>query len=174
LAKRVALRPEWLESPVDDIYSISGCISEDFANYIEFWRHNGYWLFDSVEVIREIAREHSIDLGGCRFFYYEIHEHEYCGEQEGWRTYERGSFPTEVRVPDFARIEGFDVATASLDNTPECSPLSCNSLAKKIPVNRHCLLATFEEAKQLLENGAFEESEPGPYRIFAVYSLDEP
>ena len=56
MAKRVATRPEWLEVPsVDDIYSVSRCVSRDFADYINYWKHNGYWLFDSIDVIRRLA-----------------------------------------------------------------------------------------------------------------------
>lgn len=52
MAKRVVNRPGWLKANgVEDIYSVSGCISKNFADYIIFWKHNGYWLFDSPEVI---------------------------------------------------------------------------------------------------------------------------
>jgi hypothetical protein len=33
------------------------------------------------------------------------------------------------------------------------------------------LFETFEEAESALNTGAFNEAEPGPYRIFAVYSV---
>jgi len=33
------------------------------------------------------------------------------------------------------------------------------------------LLQSFEQARALLENGTFNDSEPGPYRILAVYSV---
>jgi hypothetical protein len=69
-------------------------------------------------------------------------------------------------------LRGFDVTTFSLNNSPECSPLSCNSLATSIPVNEHCLFNAFAEAKEALEAGLFENSEPGPYRVFAVYTVD--
>jgi len=53
--KRVERRPEGLAAPaVRDIYSLSGCISEQFADYIPFWKHNGFWLFDSP------AKEHCL------------------------------------------------------------------------------------------------------------------
>jgi len=69
---------------------------------------------------------------------------------------------------------GFDVVSFSQQNSPECSPLSCNALAQSTPVNRHCLLATFEDAVTALEAGRFDNSEPGPFRIFAVYSVPRP
>ena len=36
---------------------------------------------------------------------------------------------------------------------------------------KRCLLHSLEQARTLLENGTFNNSEPGPYRIFVVYSL---
>lgn len=63
MAKRVVNRPDWLHSVrVSSIYSLSGCISEDFANYIDCWKHNGYWLFDSPAEILDVAREKKVDL----------------------------------------------------------------------------------------------------------------
>jgi hypothetical protein len=79
-----------------------------------------------------------------------------------------------VNPPSGRVLEGFDVVTFHAKNAPEHSPLSCNSLAKELSINAHCLFATFEEAETNLTNGAFDKSEPGPYRIFAVYSIDWP
>jgi len=44
--------------------SVSGHISDNFAAYIPYWKHNGYWLFDSPEIINEVARHNSVDLEG--------------------------------------------------------------------------------------------------------------
>jgi hypothetical protein len=41
----------------------------------------------------------------------------------------------------------------------------------EITGNPHCLFESFEHAKQALEAGAFDNAEPGPFRIFAVYTL---
>ena len=48
------------------------------------------------------------------------------------------------------------------------------ALASTVDTNERCLLHSFEQARALLENGTFGNSEPGPYRIFAVYSVDWP
>ncbi|MGQ0554553.1 MAG: hypothetical protein ACT4PN_01220, partial [Nitrospiraceae bacterium] len=70
MAKRVVGNPDWLKaSGVEDIYAVSGCISKDFADYIKFWKHNGYWFFDSPDIIEQVAQEHSIDLAGTTMFY---------------------------------------------------------------------------------------------------------
>ena len=66
--KKVVSAPDWVKVPGSDIYSVSGCISEDFANYIPYWRHNGYWLFDSPQIIQALAAENAIDLSGLTLF----------------------------------------------------------------------------------------------------------
>jgi len=175
MAKRVELRPDWLEvTSVDDVFSVSSCISEDFCDYIDFWRHNGYWFFDSPSVIQELAREEQIDLLGTVLFYYEAFPLEFDADHGVWREFvPESSFSTDVLLPESRTLEGYDVATFSQGNTPECSPLSCNHLAEEIAVNRHCLIDSFEDAKNCVENLHFNNSEPGPYRIIAVYTTEE-
>jgi len=174
MAKRVSKKPDWLQAPqVTDIYSVAGCISEDFADYIKFWKHNSHWLFDSPEIIRSAASENSIRLEGTSLFYYEVHEKEFDGES--WRPFEiESSFPTNVVVPARKQLEGFDVVTFSVGTSPECSPLSCNSLVEALRTNEHCLFSSFEETEAHVSNGMFNESEPGPYRIFSVCSVGWP
>jgi hypothetical protein len=172
LAKSVCKRPDWLKAPqVIDIYSVSGCVSEDFADYIDYWKHNGYWLFDSPEIIKNIAREHTIQIEGTSLFYYEVNEKEFDGE--GWHLFvPEPSIPTNVLLPTVKQLEGFDVVTFYARNLPECSPLSCNSMAEKLHTNAHCLLDSFVEAETNINDGAFKNAEPGPYRIFGVYSVE--
>jgi len=71
MAMHICSRPEeWFKAPnVVDIYSECGCISEHFVeDYIQFWKHNGYWLFDSPEIIRAIAKENSMTFRERLFF----------------------------------------------------------------------------------------------------------
>jgi len=174
LAKRIHSKPDWLDAAqVTDIYSVSGCVSPVFDDYVDYWKHNGFWLFDSPRVIQKIAREHSIDLTGTTLFYYEVYEKEFDGDS--WRPYGPDpSFQTAVVVPTDKHLEGYDVVTFFSRNLPECSPLSCNYLARELPTNAHCLLDSFEIAEANLTNRAFKDSEPGPYRIFSVYTVDWP
>jgi len=174
MAKRVTKRPGWLQAAnVIDIYSVSSCVSEDFADYINYWKHNGYWLFDSPEVIRSLAREQALGLEGTSLFYYEAYEMEFGGGS--WHTYTpEPSFQINVTPPTKKAIEGFDVITFYARGHPECSPLSCNSLAEKLRTNSHCLFPSFDDAKTTLTSGGFTKCEPGPYRIFSVYSVDWP
>jgi len=174
LYKQVARRPDWLKATqVEDIYSLSGCESEDFADYIPFWRHNGFWLFNTPATIEKLARDQAISLEGMKLFFYEAYELEYDSEKGRWRNFSPiQDFITDVDVPQGKTLEGYDVTTFSVGTSPECSPLSCNSLAETIPTNRHCLFETFEGARQALESGRFKHAESGPYRIIVVYSVN--
>jgi len=63
LYKKVASRPEWLKAgQVNDIYSVGGHVSEDFTDYVDYWKHNGYWLFDSPYILAEVAKDASVSL----------------------------------------------------------------------------------------------------------------
>jgi hypothetical protein len=174
MAKRVSKRPDWVKAPkIVDIYSVSGCISENFADYIKYWKHNGYWFFDSPDIIQKIAKENSHQLERTSLFYYEAYELEL--DSESWQRYiPEPSFPINVTPPHRKELKGFDVVTFFTRNSPGCSPLSCNSLAQSLPTNEHCLLPSFEAAEANLKSGAFKNSEPGPYRIYSVYCVDWP
>lgn len=173
IAKKIAFKPDEFDSDkIEDIYSVSGCISENFGDYINCWKHNGYWLFDSPEIIKDVARELQVDLTVTTTFYYEAYEFQYHLDERQWEEYApEKSFPTNVIIPVNKDLEGYDLVSFSQGNSPECSYLSCNHLTSQIPVNQHCLLDRFEDAKALLNNPILSGCEPGPCRIFAVYSL---
>ena len=177
MAKHVVSRPDWLEAErVTDIYSVSNCISPNFADYIDYWMHNGYWFFDSPQVLSELADQNSLDLEGTRLFFYEVYERELHGDTGQWEDFKpEPSLETRVLIiPGAKQLEGYDVVTFYARTTPECSPLSCNALATEVETNQHCLLPSLERAMELLEEGTFQDTEPGPYRIFAVYSTEWP
>lgn len=180
MAKHVSLRPAWIKTTsVVDVYSVSDCGGcRDFCNnlarvpYDNDWNHNGFWFFDSPEVIRSVAKKKSIQLDGTILFYYEVYEMEF--HDGNWHAFgPEPSFPTNVRVPACRHLDGFDVVTISNRNAVEHSPLSCNSMADELATNDHCLLASLEKAQANLKNGLFnfDTCEPGPYRIFSVSSV---
>lgn len=177
MAKRSCEKPRALGLlPVEDVYSVSACVNDDFVDdYINCWKHNGYWLFDSPAEIREVARELGVSVEGTKLFYYEAYEMEFDEKGMSWSAFAPESgMKTAVIVPKNKFLEGYDLVTFWARNAPECSPLSCCALAEKVAPNEHCLVRTFEEAKAALEAGKFSGAEPGPYRIFAVYSVDWP
>lgn len=171
--KKLASRPDWVKaSKVDDIYSVSKCISDDFCDWINFWQHNGYWFFDDLEIIRKIATDNRIDLASMKPFYYRVYPKQWDADSSKWFTFSpEESFSTDVLEPTAPKVEGFDVVTYSCQTSAECSPLSCNSLADALPTNSHCLFETLEMARSALESNSFDRAEPGPYRIVEVNSL---
>ncbi len=173
MAKLMSGPPDWLECPqLSEIYSVSGCVSKFFTDYAKHWKHNGFWLFNSPIEIRQIADAENIDLTQAKLFYYEIYSLQFEEEDRSWSAVEPDpAFPTAVEIPPAKSLEGFDVVSASVGTVPECSPLCCNYLARRTPVNSRCLLASLDETRDLLVRGVFDHSEPGPLRIFAVYSL---
>ncbi|WP_421705454.1 hypothetical protein [Alloalcanivorax xenomutans] len=173
MAKRVALKPDWLKADqVKDLYSVSGCTSKDFADYIDYWKHNGYWLFNSQDEIYALATEHGIDMSGTTMFYYEAYEYQCYEDGPEWEPFgPEKSFHTSVVLPNKKALQGFDIVSFYGGNAPECSYLSCNHMAQELKVNKHCLLSSLDEAKIHLESRVFESCEPGPCRIFAVYSV---
>lgn len=173
LAKKISPKPELLNNArIADIYSVSACISENFADYIHYWKHNGYWLFDSPQIIINLVAEQRIELADTLMFYYQAYELEYDVNHSNWQAFRpEPSFTTKIIEPTEKTLQGYDIVAFAGGTAPECSPLSCNYLAETIPVNSHCLLDSAENAKRLLERGAFARCEPGPYRIIAVYTL---
>jgi hypothetical protein len=77
-------------------------------------------------------------------------------------------FETCVIPPGSASCLGYDVVTCSMQNSPECSPLSCNGLATDIQANENCLIDSLDYAKECLEDGMFDNSEPKPFRLIEV------
>jgi hypothetical protein len=123
--------------------------------------------------MRQLAQENAIDLAGATLFYYEVFEEEFDEDAKAWRAVAPdASLPTNVEPPKAPRLEGYDIATFWARSAAECSPLSCNGLAEHLPVNRHCLFAALDDARRALDGGIFDKSEPGPFRIFAVYTMD--
>lgn len=175
MAKRVVMNPDWLKADqVVDLYSVSNCISEDFADYVKYWKHNGYWFFDSPARIRRVSEENNIDLDGTTMFYYECFELQASEDGSQWEEWSpEESFETNVVEPEQKTLEGFDVVSFNMGSNPECSYLSCNHMAEDLQVNKHCLLESFDETKNLIDRGAFEDCEPGPCRIFAVYTVKD-
>jgi hypothetical protein len=80
---------------------VSGCVSNTFTDYLNFWKHNGYWLFDSPERIIEIARAHGIDLAETLLFLYEVYELQFDSGQS-MRFEPEPSFGTNVSIPEEA------------------------------------------------------------------------
>ncbi|MGE3848921.1 MAG: hypothetical protein AB7I01_18735 [Gammaproteobacteria bacterium] len=171
--KKVEVKPDFISAPhVREISSVSSCVSEDFCDYINFWKHNGYWFFNSPAVMTQLAEANHISLEGQTLFYYRIYPYQWRADAGGWMPFSPDeAFRTEVVEPADSYLCGFDVVTYRAQTSPECSPLSCNALASDFDVNEHCLFTTFDDAKAAIESGKMEKGEAGPYRIIEVHTL---
>ena len=174
LYKRIVPRPAWLDgSPhIMDVRSISACMSPSYPEQFDHWRHNGCWLYDEPSIMHEIAHKDGVSLDGMTLFYYEMYPQKYSEATHSWSPIELSHRPMQVAIPPRRSLQGIDVNCASQRNAPECSPLWCNGLCAELPVNEHCLFGSLDEARSALEQGKFDNSEPGPFRIYAVYSVD--
>lgn len=177
MAKRIAEGPLIAETlGLSEVWSVSECISKNFTNYIPYWKHNGYWLFNSPREIIEIAHAESLDPSELKLCYYRMFPWEFHESSRQWMPVASPTteFNTEVRALTGAVHLGFDVVTYSDNHSPGCSPLTCNYLANNLRANQWGLLDTFGKAKSTLEAGAFDNSEPGPFRIIEVSTLPWP
>ena len=128
MRKKIALCPDWIKAAnVRDIYAVSHCISENFADYIPVWKHNGFWFFNSPSDIADAAHELNASLEDTTLLYFEGYPLEYDDETKRWQPYEpEKDFPSPARIapPANKMLMGYDVVTYSIATSAECSPLS--------------------------------------------------
>jgi len=164
--KRTARRPHWLEAPgVAEVCSVSSCVSSGPDDWVQRWQHNALWVYDSPALawsaVPRDARD-EFDLYAYRLYPVE------------WVA----GVPRPLAIPALPALEpldasfeclGCDVVSRSAGTSFECSPLSCNSMAREHPVNRYCLLDDPATAFRLA--GEFEGGggEPGPYCVVEVW-----
>ena len=88
MAKRIMIRPDWLEVPsVRDIYSVCNCMSEDFCDYVLHWKHNGFWFFDSPELIRAVAAESDVCHSDTALLFFQGYDLQFDADRNAWTDY---------------------------------------------------------------------------------------
>jgi len=166
--KRIA-EPDGLNCRnVTRVYSVSSCISKDFAYYIPYWKHNQYWFFNTPEDMDSIINQQNI-TDELELLYYELYELEFDEEEQAWQEFSgEESFGYDVKRPLHKHFLGFDIVNYTQGTSPEHSPLSCNLLCREVEVNQYCLLDELDQAIKLTGSLNENKAEPGPYRIIAV------
>lgn len=164
--KQTAKKPDWLDVPhVAEVCSVSECVSSGPDGWIDQWRHNALWAYDSPELAWSVVpagREAEFDLYAWRIFPVRFE-----GGQEN--PVEMPALSVEPLSSAFVRL-GFDaVSRRHLDSNFECSPLSCNHMAKEVAVNHYCLLETEIEGFRVACDFSRTEPEPGPYYLVEVW-----
>jgi hypothetical protein len=181
--KLVVARPDWLApAQVDEICSVSNCISKapEPPERWTRWAFNDSTYYDTPELAERDGAEgvtysmfalelYPLLFDGDRAIETPVVELLNsrsgvlpAGPREGfvWIGYDVVGIRTAqaAAADQAAQLVGFD-----------CSPLSCNSGATEIPVNRYCLLDTWDAAVAVAVRCARGEFEPGPYVIMGVY-----
>lgn len=167
--KRTAKRPEWVTADVEEVCSASECISSGPDGWIDHWKHNDLFLFDSPEVAEAVLppeRRAEFEMYAFRLFPIRFHH----GERQPTAIPELAVIPPPH---DFERL-GLDVVSKSCDSTFEHSPLSCNNLASEHRVNRHCLVDDAGYAFELAAAFAQTQPEPGPFFVVEVWRKRKP
>jgi len=173
--KRIIAPPDGLNCKnVLKIYSVSDCMSEDFTDYIPYWKHNKYWFFNRPDDMDSIIAEQKI-TDEFELLFYELYEKEFDEEKQAWQDFQgEESFEYDVQTPVYKDFLGFDIVSYSVGTSPEHSPLSCNLLCREVDVNEYCLLNDLAYAVELTESLNDKKAEPGPYRILAVNRIPAP
>jgi len=163
--KRTVRRPEWLKAAgVEEVCSVSTCISEAPKGWIDEWRHNEMFLYDNPDLAWSVVPEPAqseFDLYAYKLFSVMFED----GQRKPF------DIPALHAVPlcDSFVCLGFDAVSRSAGAAFECSPLSCNYMAEEVAVNRHCLMddqaIAFQKAAEFEARGC----EPGPYFVVEVW-----
>jgi len=154
-AKRPTRPGDWPGPPhVKEICSVSNCLAPAPAGWIERWQHNGLGFYNSPT---------AAEAAGFEVFAYRILPVKFT--KSGQESY---TLPDLAVAPAAGFVSiGFDAVSRS-QSFFECSPLSCNYLAKEMEVNESCLIAGLDQAIATAERFAREEPEPGPYYVIEV------
>lgn len=174
---------------VTEIANVGHYTSDGPANWIQQWRHNEMWFFDSEALARKVIAdaiqieieadsqrdppwrvklsrypEHSYDFYAYKMF-------PCCfvdGQQE---AYDLSGLKCEPLPAGYERL-GYDAVNREGVAHLECSPLFCNGRAADIPVNCFCLIDEPERALALAQTFSGSHGngcEHGNYFVLEVW-----
>lgn len=163
--KRIEKRPDWLKAPnIEEVCSMAECVSSGPDKWIDHWLHNDMWVYDTPELAWSVVLpEERAEIDLYAYCLFPIHFVEGCEE-----PFEIPTIHPEPLDASFHRL-GYDLVSRTSDCTFEHSPLSCNHLAEKIPVNRFCLFDNAQTAMKLAGKVEAIGAEPGPYFVVEVW-----
>lgn len=146
---------------VTGICSVSNCVNTGPDNWVERWIHNDLFLFKTPGDARVVTGHDE----RFEIFAYRILEARFTGgKRHEWSP---GPIDADPLPAGYETI-GFDAVSRSAGPMFECSPLSCNHMAREIPVNPYCLADTLEAAIAMAERFSTEQPEPGDYFVVEV------
>jgi hypothetical protein len=167
--KKTMGRNEWFRnSRVEEVCSVSNCMSEAPEDRINQWKHNAWSLYDTEDIAWGIIRDEPAryDMYAFKLFPFMF---------DGGAGLAVSVEPTATpQLVDYDFL-GYDPVSREADTIEfGHSALSCNKGFEEYPVNRFCLLDDLEDswritaeiAKAAKEKGSWE---PGPYYLCEVY-----
>ncbi len=158
---------------LDELYCVGSHSVPDFADWLPYDKHNGYYFFNSYREIMSLAKDLSIDPSRGKLFFYQVYEMEFDIHTKSWASFSaEAKYKTLVEKPENTTIQGYDIVAYSCGTTAECSILFCNGLADTIGINKHLLFHSFKGAKEFLEACNPLEILDGPHRIIEVHSVE--
>jgi hypothetical protein len=163
--KRLTEPPDWLKVlPIEEICSVSGCISQEPEDWIDQWQHNECWVFDTPELAWSVVP--LPDRSAFRLYAFKMYPARF--EHGQLIQIELPTLQVSPLPPSFNRL-GYDIVSRSVTPMFECSPLSCNNMAEHHPVNRCCLVETEADGLRIAIEFSISEPEPGPYYLVEVW-----
>ena len=148
-------KPDWLKNKiVQEICSVSACLSKGPDCWIQQWKHNELGFYDSEALAGSIVSKNS-QWYPVKF------------EQGQVAPFE---IPLHLKAELFSyEFLGYDSVSRSVGSHFECSPLSCNHGVDDFTVNRHCLIPQLEDAYQACIEISQGRYEPGPYYLLEAH-----
>lgn len=158
-------RPVWLKvEAIQEICSVSECISKAPVNWIQHWTHNALGFYNTEEKAVSVLDDASP--------HYDLYAYELFPVSCLGQNLIAIMLADDIgQVPADYEFLGYDIVSRSSSDFFECSPLSCNHAASVFVTNPHCLLDDEAYAYQVLLTMSQPDfgAEPGPYYLFKVY-----
>ena len=161
--KMTERKPDWLKNKiVQEICSVSACISKGPDHWIEQWKHNELGFYDSEVLARSIVQKNSQSFDLYAYKMYPVKFK--MGQVDSFEI------PPHLTAKLFSyEFLGYDPVSRSAGSFFECSSLSCNHGADDFAVNQYCLIPQLEDAYQACIEMSQGRYEPGPYYLLEVY-----
>ena len=147
-----------------ELASVSECISPGPANWIDEWRHNNAFFYESPADARSVVPE--AGASDYRLYAYRMLTESF-GSYDDATSVDVNVTPAEI--DDSFIFAGYDVVSRSYASNFECSPLSCNEMGAEVPVNEYCLIDRLDEAIRFAQRCGEEQPEPGVYYVLEVW-----
>jgi hypothetical protein len=167
--KRTMGRSEWFKNTaVEEVGSVSDCMSKAPEGWIDQWKHNAWGLYDTEDLAWGIISD---DPTSYDMYAYKLFPFMFDGSAGSAVSLDRTA---TARLADYEFL-GYDpVSRETCVMEFGHSPLSCNRGFEQYRVNRFCLLDQLQEswritaeiARAAKEIGSWE---PGPYYLCEVY-----